>query len=1357
MAAQTLTDVTRNMDDAAISGLLNGETVTLNNANLIINSDSRWGQQAAVFGSMTISSTLGGSILIDGRDVWWMPYDGATGNVPTLGTAGVDNITGGIAGVGEFLGVFTALGVAPSSAGGAMPATGFIKFRKVTTPFVDNEVMTLPGGATATVNSATGGQRGWIHVVGTEAGTFTIPRLGTFQTRGSWFELGVTNGADDQTFQFPVTDNCPAIQVETAVGSGVYEWWLNAGSRWGSATIYILQNNKGKYFGMDNATGVITIARRATNACGLKPVAGLRVRVPNIIISNSNATNYALNTISGTLATRYDFTTTSAGNIDIDGVCGSWFLSLTSAFAVRIVNSAILQSLAISNTAADTTIDNCAIGLNSNTEFSPITLSNLFSGGLIRDVRAARYGSTGAGNLVFSVTDCEGIDFTRVFAEMFGSLTAVTRGNATAYAMLFTRANNFTMTDCTIMGCRVELSQCANVNINGTRYADLTGSNTTTTNAQFAFTIINASITININGFTNFDLLANQHPYSGIISITNAYSVTLRNIGTAAAPYDMGSANPSGNIANLAVAANIIFRRIYTFNTRLTPFATVNTVQGVIMDNVWGDGADSQALACLNVTPKGCRWTYSVTPQASVYGRHWEDAFISTTAGRIIIAMNEPLAATADQAQITAGTPAFTSGGQVAMRTLGDQVTWTSPYFILGYTSLANLAPIITGTNTGNFSYEYQIDTGSGFGAYKSLTGANLVTETISAINGFRLRVRATVTVASSTNALSYIAIQGVTDATAQQTQYPLPFDALASITGLIAGSRVQIYNVTTATEIKNEIVPGTSFTYGYYNGSGVTSGDVIRIRLAYVSGASARLPQEITAIASALGFSALASQAQDTVYNTNAINGSAVTELTSDYPNIQIDSNDVDGITTVQRIYAWFANNRATTDGIRQYFDAILAEDLVNYRIKASVVNLKIDNIISTPLQIIGGRIYRDDGATVIAATSNSIQIDPDKAYGVEVGTSGLTPTEADTLNKLNALTEDVSGLRFTTKALEQAPAGGGGGSAPSAETVAAAVRTELTTELARIDVATSTRLSTAGYTAPPTVAAIRTEIDTNSTKLDVATSTRLATAGYTAPPSVAAIRSEIDTNSTKLDVAVGTRLSSASYVAPANADIAAVKAKTDRLTFNAQDHVASNVHQIQATPLSEIRADLALEATSQSVKSKTDNLPTDPADNSQILTAISNIPAAPSAPSAAAVASAVRTELTTELARVDVAISTRNAVAPDNSGISAIKSKTDNLPASPASEGNVSAVGSAVIDVGTAVMNRPTLSQIEGSTVLSKEATVLTRATPAQVDASLETYDAVKKSELDTAQTSIEGKVAEVKQNTDLIPATV
>lgn len=131
------------------------------------------------------------------------------------------------------------------------------------------------------------------------------------------------------------------------------------------------------------------------------------------------------------------------------------------------------------------------------------------------------------------------------------------------------------------------------------------------------------------------------------------------------------------------------------------------------------------------------------------------------------------------------------------------------------------------------------------------------------------------------------------------------------------------------------------------------------------------------------------------------------------------------------------------------------------------------------------------------------------------------------------------------------------------------AMIRTELATELGRIDVATSTRLATASYTSPPsasTVAtAVRSELTVELGRIDAAVSSRLPTATYTAPPSAStvagAVRIELATELATLDVAVSSRLATASYTAPANADVAAIKAKTDSLAFTVAGKVDANI----------------------------------------------------------------------------------------------------------------------------------------------------------------------------------------------------
>jgi hypothetical protein len=148
------------------------------------------------------------------------------------------------------------------------------------------------------------------------------------------------------------------------------------------------------------------------------------------------------------------------------------------------------------------------------------------------------------------------------------------------------------------------------------------------------------------------------------------------------------------------------------------------------------------------------------------------------------------------------------------------------------------------------------------------------------------------------------------------------------------------------------------------------------------------------------------------------------------------------------------------------------------------------------------------------------------------------------------------------------------------------------------RIDAAISSRLAPSGTLATVTNL---TNAPASVTPADIWThATRTITGGtvdtLTNAPSVPSastiasqVRTELSTELGRLDATVSSRLASASYTAPANSDITAIKAKTDAL-------------------------------------------PSDPADQSLLEAAIAGV----TAPSASTVASAVRSELSSELAKV-------------------------------------------------------------------------------------------------------------------------
>jgi len=276
-------------------------------------------------------------------------------------------------------------------------------------------------------------------------------------------------------------------------------------------------------------------------------------------------------------------------------------------------------------------------------------------------------------------------------------------------------------------------------------------------------------------------------------------------------------------------------------------------------------------------------------------------------------------------------------------------------------------------------------------------------------------------------------------------------------------------------------------------------------------------------------------------------------------------------------------------------------------------------------------------------------------RSAGANVGSgsivwSGTAEVPASTFNAASDTVANVT-LCATTTTLTNAP------TVPSASAIASQVRTELSVELGRVDQNISSRLAAADYTAPsaaPTVTAIRQELDSNSTKLanlDATVSSRLATSGYTAPtsaPSVADIRTELAVELGRLDASVSSRLASASYTAPTTPPTAAqIATAVEGSLLNEADGQAvlnAIVGAIGNTNLSEVSLVAAVRADLERNGGKLDSIPTT------------------SAPSASTVAGAVRTELGTELGRIDAAISSRMA-ASESTKIDAVKAKTDAL----------------------------------------------------------------------------------------------
>ena len=207
-----------------------------------------------------------------------------------------------------------------------------------------------------------------------------------------------------------------------------------------------------------------------------------------------------------------------------------------------------------------------------------------------------------------------------------------------------------------------------------------------------------------------------------------------------------------------------------------------------------------------------------------------------------------------------------------------------------------------------------------------------------------------------------------------------------------VNGSRVQIFDLTSNTELVNQVV--ATFPFTWTDPTPYVADREIRLRVAYQNGinASIFIDQIIgTATNASPDITFLLNQIVDTVYNINGIDGATVTDVTIDDALllVEVDTGSVSWAT----IYAYETYWLFTEDGIRDESRFILAVDQANYR----VFDFKIKNITSpsVPLVITGG--YGVDGVTgqsidIIDTTGGTIFNAPDHVVAFATG-SGVTP----------------------------------------------------------------------------------------------------------------------------------------------------------------------------------------------------------------------------------------------------------------------------------------------------------------------------------------------------------------------------
>lgn len=572
MATYTITTPV-NID--SLTGKTGGDIYNINGGYLTIDQDSRIGLNqttVASIAAITLSATLGGTVEINSTLVRVIPYNTGSGTVPAFNTA---ISRGGASGL--LIGVYADLASASVNTGGAMPASGFIKIKQW------NETAYSAGVLTGISATATGVDvPGWLEIVGDQLGTCTVNRLNLFRARGDYFALGTTDGLRATTYQIPSSGTLQyhaGVEVETAVGSGIYEFYPCAGTITALLASIATDGVRGKVCWISTA-GLLRFGNDGTNSTGgFIPVTGLRVRIANIFMPNCTTAARAANALpNATLASRFEFATTGGGVIDMDKCSTSWFLNFQQPYSVLLSNMGICTGFVAAEIASPIVWDNVNVGQEAaNSQFG-LVINSSFAGGTLTNCNIFRTSQGSSGFYTTSFSDINGFDFINC-----AFVSGTKAGNASTGSVNLVRGVDCTFLNTKLGGGRLFMTTCTDVTVTDTVYYDHPALNTLAAFPMNAFDVGTNCLRITMNGLT-FGGLNLVQPYSGLLNVAAAgcSAIRLRNVGTYETPLSLGSPRRDDQAWSRVTTVATVTSVDHGFATSDTIFVVVSSDTGAI-------------------------------------------------------------------------------------------------------------------------------------------------------------------------------------------------------------------------------------------------------------------------------------------------------------------------------------------------------------------------------------------------------------------------------------------------------------------------------------------------------------------------------------------------------------------------------------------------------------------------------------------------------------------------------------------------------------------------------------------------------------------------------------------------------
>ena len=584
---------------------------------------------------------------------------------------------------------------------------------------------------------------------------------------------------------------------------------------------------------------------------GWVPPAGCKVRIPNIFARSCATATRAVNSVpNATTTNRPEFTTTSAGDIDLESFYGHWRCSFSNPYRVRMVHCAVTDSFDVGNAASPLSIDDVVVGnyIWTTGNVAALSIVACLAGGTVKDVTAIRVGASTAYYHAVRVTSCAGIAFDGL---VFGQLlhTANTENG-------FTLATSF---DCTFanqraIGSEFRINSCQRIGVTNYDFNNCFQGITSASNGRPGILVAAGSSEVKVDGMTyGFDgVVPNVHVFTQPVYANNADKVSFRNLGTFVNPLPCGTWETNFHGTQYVYlsgggATNIKLQRVNMQGCRSQyPISTLPSDYGLLLEHIAIEQPSVHAatatkrlvtaISAGNTETKGATLVNILTGIAVLYGTHWQSLFNGDELGNLVVCFNEPTAESASQVTAISGTPKFNSAGGMILPSVGNKVVFETLHWVLGHTGFVDAAPKMSGGTVGNYRFYYEIDTGSGYSTISAqLTAAELGTE-MSAVSipstGFKLRLTIETTTAS-TAAITFFTIATTSSNSAQTTQlYPLDTNTV-SFTGLPTGcDAVALIAGTTTIVDQRDALGGTSYSYTF---SGAQNIDIGFIKPGYI------------------------------------------------------------------------------------------------------------------------------------------------------------------------------------------------------------------------------------------------------------------------------------------------------------------------------------------------------------------------------------------------------------------------------------------------------------------------------------------------------------------------------------------